>query len=356
PRARCARAADRDQLRALPQRQRAVEHARVPGLARHGRDRPAVAPARLDGGHRLDAGADVGLPRGAAERVRRRGLAGDRHVPRPGRRLHRARGRLLHRLRAPRTGAGDPLAHVTTNLRIFTLGGYYAYRALFNWQAPSIYIPTMLAHPVFQLLFFAYLGRFSGTRSDAFFVVGNGIQVCAMGSVYGMALTIGGERWTQTLGSLLATPANRAALFLGRAVPNVLNGLLVSAFAFLVGRLVLDCHPPASSVPSIALLVLLCTLTCCAFGMTVGALGLRFRDVFMIANPAYFLMLLLCGVNVPLDRLPGWMSTIGSGLPLTHGIAAARVVAVGAAWTVAAYVLLRVFEAEGRRRATLEVM
>jgi ABC-2 type transport system permease protein len=188
-----------------------------------------------------------------------------------------------------------------------------------------------------------------------------------------MALTVGGERWTRTLGSLLATPANRAALFLGRGLPNVANGVLVSAFGLLVGRALLDFHPPLSSVPAIALLVVLSTLTCSAFGLAVGALGLRFRDVFMIANPAYFLMLLLCGVNVPLDRLPGWLATIGSGLPLTHGIAAAREVAagaplgsvgtlvwkeaaVGAAWAFGAYVMLRVFEAEGRRRATLETM
>jgi ABC-2 type transport system permease protein len=258
-------------------------------------------------------------------------------------------------------------------LRIFTVGGFLSYRALFNWQSPTYYIPTMLAHPVFQILFFSYLGRFSGTQSDAYFVVGNGIQVCAMSAVYGMAMTIGGERWTHTLGSLLATPANRVALFLGRALPNVANGVLVSAFGLVVGRALLDFHPAASSVPGIAALVVLSTLTCSAFGMAVGALGLRFRDVFMIANPAYFLMLLLCGVNVPLDRLPGWMATIGSGLPLTHGIAAAREVAagaslgsvstlvwkeaaVGAAWTLVAYVLLRFFEAEGRRRATLETM
>ena len=260
-----------------------------------------------------------------------------------------------------------------TALRIFTVGGYLSFRALFNWQSPGYYLTTMLAHPVFQILFFAYLGRFSHTQSDAFFVVGNGIQVCAMAAVYGMALTVGGERWTNTLGPLLATPANRGALFLGRALPNVGNGVIVSAFGLLVGRLLLDFHPSASSVPAIALLVVLSTLTCCAFGLTVGALGLRFRDVFMIANPAYFIMLLLCGVNVPLDRLPGWMATIGSGLPLTHGIAAARLVAagksldfvstlvwkeaaVGAAWALTAYVMLRFFEAEGRRRATLETM
>jgi ABC-2 type transport system permease protein len=258
-------------------------------------------------------------------------------------------------------------------LRIFFIGGVIAYRGLFNWISPAYYIPTMLLGPIFQILFFAYLGRYSHAGDDSFFVVGNGVQVAAMAGVFGMALTIGGERWTQTLSPLLATPAARGALFLGRALPNVLNGLLVSLTGFLVGRLLLDFRPPLSSVPSLALVVLLTTLACTAFGMAVGALGLRLRDVFLVANPAYFLMLLFCGVNVRLSALPGWMETIGRALPLTHGIEAARKiaagsslvsvgglvwteVAIGAAWVVTAYLMLRFFEAESRRTAALERM
>ena len=71
-------------------------------------------------------------------------------------------------------------------------------------------MPTMLGSPLFQILFFAYIGRYAGLQDDAFFVVGNAVQVAAMAGVYGMALTIGGERWTQTLSPLLATPANRS--------------------------------------------------------------------------------------------------------------------------------------------------
>ena len=74
-----------------------------------------------------------------------------------------------------------------------------------------------------------------------------------MAGVYGMALTIGGERWTQTLSPLLATPANRFALFMGRALPNFVNGLIVSTFGFLVGWALLDFDPPLSAVPGLAL-------------------------------------------------------------------------------------------------------
>ncbi len=255
--------------------------------------------------------------------------------------------------------------------RVFTIGGYYAYRALFNWQSPSFYIPTMLGHPMFQVLFFAYLGRFSGVQDDAFFVVGNSVQVCAMAAVYGVAITIGGERWTRTLSALLATPANRFALFLGRALPQIVNGIIVSAFGFFVGWAFLDFDPPLSSLPGLALIVFLSTTSCTAFGLVVGAIGLRLRDAFVAANPAYFLMLLFCGVNIPLSALPDWMETVGRCLPLTHGIEAAREVAagaslssvgdllwkealIGACYAVAAYLLLRIFEFEGRRRASLE--
>ena len=257
--------------------------------------------------------------------------------------------------------------------RVFFVGGFMSFRALFAWQNPTFYIPTMLGHPLFQVLFFSYLGRFSHVRNDAFYVVGNAVQVSAMSGVYGVAMTVGGERWTQTLAPLLATPANRMALFLGRALPHILNGFVVSAFGFLVGRLLLDFHPPVSSLPALALVVLVSTTACTAFGLVVGAFGLRLRDVFTFSNPAYFLMLLLCGVNVPLSALPHWMQVVGRGMPLTHGIEAARKIAsgaslssvrglivtelvVGACYFAAAYVLLRVFEAEGRRRASLELV
>ncbi|HVG93797.1 MAG TPA: ABC transporter permease, partial [Planctomycetota bacterium] len=89
------------------------------------------------------------------------------------------------------------------------------------------------------------------------------------------------------------------------------------------------------------------------------------------ANLVYFLMLLVCGVNIANDDLPNWLGAIGRCLPLTHGIEAARQIVagtpvgdvsgllwteagIGLAYATAAYVLFRVFEAEGRRRASLE--
>jgi ABC-2 type transport system permease protein len=256
-------------------------------------------------------------------------------------------------------------------LRVFFLGGLFSYRALFNWISPLVYVTTMLGSPLFQIFFFAYLGRFSGLRDDEFFVVGNAVQVSAMAGIYGMTMTIANERQFGTLSPLLATPANRVALFLGRALPVIFNGLVVSAFGFAVGLAFLDFDVAAEDVGALVVVVVITVASCTALGMLLGSVGLRARDVFFLSNLVYFLMLLLCGVNVPVDELPGWLEAIGRSIPVTHGIEAAREVAggsslsdvsglvatelaIGAVYAAAAFALFRLFEFEGRRRASLE--
>jgi ABC-2 type transport system permease protein len=82
-------------------------------------------------------------------------------------------------------------------------------------------------------------------------------------------------------------------------------------------------------------------------------------------------MLIVSGANVPLERLPGGVQAVGSVIPLTHGIEAARRVGegqaladvsgllatelgIGLAYLGLGLCLLRLFEYEGRRSATLE--
>ena len=91
----------------------------------------------------------------------------------------------------------------------------------------------------------------------------------------------------------------------------------------------------------------------------------------MLSNILFGLLLIFSGANVNLDTLPPWMAAISEGVPLTHGIEAARrladgrslgdvsglvaaELAVGAAYAVAGYALLRFMERQARTHATLE--
>lgn len=256
-------------------------------------------------------------------------------------------------------------------LRIFFIGGLMSYRALFSWLRPSVLIPTFLISPIFQILLFVYLGRAAHLASDSFFVIGDAIQFAALPCLFAMGNTIADERQAQTLSLVLATPAARLPLFLGRSLPVIANGFVVSAFALVVSAVMFHITVPLAAVLPMGLAIVVCSVSCTGLGLVNAALGLRVRETAVTSNVILGLLMIFCGVNIPLAKLPHWMSATAAYLPLTHGIAAARRLAAGAptsavagqigvefliavVYAVVGLLLLRAFEVESRRRSTLD--
>jgi ABC-2 type transport system permease protein len=256
-------------------------------------------------------------------------------------------------------------------LRIFFVGGLISFRGLFSFLRPSIYIPSMLVAPIFQILLFVYIGRSAALESDEFYVIGNAIQYAAIPCLFAMIFTIAGERFQKTLGYLLVTPAPRLPLFLGRALPVVLNGFLVATFALFVGGAIVGIDVPASAYPALVVAALVSAFACTGFGLLGAGFGLLLREQGVLANILFGLLLIFTGANVPVDELPGWMQSLSSVLPFTHGIEAARQVAdgaafgevdgllateaaIGVAYAALGYAFIRGAERASRRYATLE--
>ena len=261
---------------------------------------------------------------------------------------------------------------MTNRLRVFAIGGFLSYRALFGWLNPFLFVIILLVPSVTQILFFAYLGRAAGVEDDTFYVVGNAIVAAAVPGLFGMADTITDERYTHTLSLLVVSPASRLALFLGRATPVAVNGAVVAAFAFVVGSLILDVSVPASSLAALVLTVLVTGFACTGLGIVNASMGLRWRETALLSNLILYFLLLAAGVNVPLDLLPGWLSTLAQCLPVTHGVEAAREprrgrvasrrraparaeLLVGLAYATVGLFLVRLFELKARRGASLEL-
>ena len=264
------------------------------------------------------------------------------------------------------------MSGLVNGVRIFVFGGVTSYRALFHWLSPWILVPSFLVGPIAQILLFAYLGRSAHVASDEFFVIGNALQYAAIPCLFAMGNTIGDERQQKTLGIILSTPAPRVPLFLGRAIPVIANGFLVALFSLVVGGAIFSIDVPASAYLPIVVVSLVASFACTGLGLVCAALALRVRETAVLANVIFGLLLIFCGVNVPLDRLPSWMSDVAPWLPLTHGIDAARRLAdgatfaavsrdivreaaVGAGYVLIGMAMLSYFEWESRRRATLEV-
>ncbi|HYG94879.1 MAG TPA: ABC transporter permease [Nocardioides sp.] len=258
-------------------------------------------------------------------------------------------------------------------LRLLTVGGLISFRALFNWLSPWIYVPSLVVAPIFQILLFAYLGRAAGVGDDEFYVIGNAVQYAAIPCLFAMGQTIAGERWTQTLGLVLTSPAPRVPLFLGRSLPVIVNGWITTMVSLLVGGLLLGVTFAPSALAGIAVVVVIASLSCTAMGLVFAALDLRVREGAVLNNLVFGVLLVFTGANIALSALPDWMEAVGRTLPLTHAIEASRGIAdgasllstadllgwellIGAAYLAVGLVLLRWMEDSSRRRATLELL
>jgi ABC-2 type transport system permease protein len=265
-----------------------------------------------------------------------------------------------------------PMTGIRWAWRVFWHGGLMSYGMLFNWARPSIYIPTLIGGPTFQLFFFAALGSYATDRSPAYFAIGNAVQVSVLAGVFGMTMAIANERWFGTLPAILATPANRAALFAGRFLPFVFNGLLVSIYALVIGIIFLGVRLEPGSLAVVGLALLTTVFSCTSIGALQGAISLRLRDGLFGANLIMMGVLLFCGVNIPIAELPSWMQAISQLLPFTHGLEAVRQAAdgaglsqvggliavefaIGVLYAVAAFALFSFLERSARQNATLDV-
>lgn len=221
-----------------------------------------------------------------------------------------------------------------TTLTVILRSCWFQYRAMFNWATPVGYVSYKLLLPVSQILFFTELGVFATGRSNAiYFALGNALQLTAINGIFGVVMTVGNERQFGTLPILLASPANRVVTFMGRTVVHVIDGMLGVAVGLGLAVLIFKIDLSHANPGILSVCVVTISLSTAGLGLMFGSIGLIMRDVLIIANTVYYLLLVFCGINIAVDRLPAWAQVISFGLPLTRGVQAARDVVSGAGLT-----------------------
>jgi ABC-2 type transport system permease protein len=257
--------------------------------------------------------------------------------------------------------------------RIFWSSAKFAFKALFSWLRPEMWLTQLFVLPLFQIAFFVYLGRFINPTAAnvAFIAVGNALQVAAFSSIFAVCNLTSEEKWQGTLIPLIATPANRFPLFLARATFQILNSMVTIAVGFFYASEVFGVDMSGTDFVALALVILVTSLAMTGFGLMLGSVGLYLRTTMIIANIFLFIALLLCGVNFPVADLPTWLQPFSYAIPMTFGTMAARAavqgssvadlapvllqeIGAGAASILVGYLLFLGFEALARRKGTFE--
>ena len=255
-------------------------------------------------------------------------------------------------------------------MRVFFASAYYGYRALFFWETPTVYITQRLLLPLSGMAFFSLIGLFGGSQPLEFYLVGNAMVIASLGG-FTIAGVITSERNLGTLIYLIGSPANRAALFFGRAAVHVAEAAVFVVVGFAWAILVFGLDLPLSSWPGILLTIGVGTLAVSGLGLLLGSVAYLVLDSLVLGNIMIFTILLVSGANIPLNELPPALSFLGEALPLTRSIEAARALAAGGEFTASlpllledlaiglGYALVGFFlfswiEVVARRRGTLE--
>ncbi len=263
---------------------------------------------------------------------------------------------------------------IINNLRLFWQGTLLSYIALFAWLRPISYLASKIIMPLAQMLFFTFLGTYATGKGNAqFYVIGNALQIAAVSGIYGVTMSIGGDRWAGTLVYLFGTPANRLMMFFGRAFMHVIDGMLGVVIAFTWGVVLLGLNLSHTNLPALGLTILITTISTCGLGLLMGCLSLVTVNVMFVNNFVYFALLIFSGANVDISTLPAVMRAISNVLPLTRGIASARLLIAGASlqqvtplllgelgigllYGLLGYALFSWVEVQAKRRGTLETV
>lgn len=263
---------------------------------------------------------------------------------------------------------------VWLDIRLFWESAWLSYVGLFSWLRPGTYLASKIIMPLAQIVFFSLIGMFaSGSRDVSFYVIGNSVQILAVSAIFGVSMSVGGERWSGTLSYLFGTPANRLILFVGRAFMHILDGMVGVLFALGWGVVLFGLDLSHTSPLAFGLTLLITTISTSGLGLLMGCLSLTVVDVMFVNNTVYFALLIFSGANIPLGTLPAWIRAISFLLPLTRGIEAVRMVIagnslsqvvpllvgellVGLAYLLLGYLFFRWFEFQARRRGTLEAV
>ena len=225
------------------------------------------------------------------------------------------------------------IENLRQNVRLYFASAWYSYRALYAWQSFAPYISVKIAFPLAQMLLFLFMGRLAGLTDPLYIVIGNILLLPATNGVSGVSMTVNGERDFRTLPYLIASPAPRGPLFLGRSLVHIIDGLLSTIMALILGAIFFHVNLTHSNLPLTALCILLLSVTSCGLGLILGSLSLRTREAWTITTMVVIALYIFSGVNFPVDVLPKSLQTISYALPLTRGIQAARLAMNGADWS-----------------------
>jgi len=210
---------------------------------------------------------------------------------------------------------------------------YLSLYEFFTIYSPRDYLISWIPRIGLQLAFFYLMAGFiGGGELRTFLLVGNSAHLSVHGVLVYATQSIGRELGAGTMILLLATPARMILVLIGRNLAMAANGVLTAAIGLAISLIALGAPLDASRLAGAGMLLVVIAGSAYGLAVLIGSVMLRFPEYQNAASNLVGLsMAVLCGVNVPVEILPGPVQAVANVLPLTHGLAGLRALLAGAA-------------------------
>ena len=208
-----------------------------------------------------------------------------------------------------------------------------SYRTAFALQVVAVFLSLAVFFYLSKVVDPAKLGAQQSLEGGyfAFVTVGLAVLEIAQTSLSSFSRKVREEQTTGTLEALIATPTSPSLIILSSATYELLramlDGLLVIAAAVLIFGLRLDISPPSLLAAITALGG--CVGLFASLGVAVAAFTVVFKRSAGLLGLLVAGLALLGGVYFPIEVLPAPIEAIGSALPFTWGLDAARAALLG---------------------------
>lgn len=197
---------------------------------------------------------------------------------------------------------------------------------------PRVWLTTTLPRAVLQCLFLTLLGKVSGgTDGLRFAFIGSVAAVMMLSTLVGVCDVPMLEKWEGTFYRLQAGVLQPGTTFFLRTVPWVGEAIVSAVVSIAVVGVLVGQAALAVRLLLLTPVFVLMALTSAAAGAAAASVAVGRRADVLVGNAFAYLVLAAGGVLIPAGRAPV-LDTIGSVLPIRHGVLAIRATLDGRPW------------------------
>jgi ABC-2 type transport system permease protein len=181
---------------------------------------------------------------------------------------------------------------------------------------------TVMLPLIFLVIFVGIFGNDTvgpeHVKASTYYVPGLAAMAVIAGSFVNLVISVTAQREAGVLKRRRATPVPAWVIIAGRAVTAMAISAAVAAVLLVVGRLAYGVHLPTSTIPAVAVTLVLGSIAFCVLGYALTT-AIRSADAAQPTTQAVMLPLyFISGVFIPNPNLPGWLQDVARIFPVQH--------------------------------------